>query len=151
MNYKSISLAVLALLAIVSCKKESQVHSHETVIEQVAPVEPKVIDPNAKYSAMEFSNLEYNFGDISEDNIVETVFKFKNTGEVDLLISNAKGSCGCTVPEYPKEPIVPGGSGEIKVSFNPKGRHGTQFKTVTLTTNTPKGLEIVHIKANVVN
>lgn len=156
MNYRSIFLAVLATLALTSCKKESQEQKiQDTSIEQSnasnAPEKPKVVDPNAKFGTMEFAILEHNFGDISEDNIVETVFKFTNTGEADLVISNAKGSCGCTVPEYPKEPIVPGGTGEIKVSFNPKGRNGSQFKTVTLTTNTQKGIEIVHIKANVVN
>ena len=81
---------------------------------------------------------------------METVFSFTNTGEADLVISNAKGSCGCTVPEYPKQPIAPGEKAYIKVSFSPKGKNGMQNKTVTLTTNTAKGMEMLTVKANIV-
>ena len=156
MNYKSITLALFATLALSSCKKEVEVTIPETANEQpVTPTTleetPKVVDLNAKYATMEFPNLEFDFGNITQEAPVHTVFKFTNTGEADLVISNAKGSCGCTVPEYPKEPIAPGATGEIKVSFNPKGRAGSQFKTVTLTTNTQKGTENLNIKANVAN
>ena len=154
MNYKSISLAVLATLALVSCKKEVDVTTNETVTEQtVTPtttIEPKVVDPNAKYGKMEFASAEHDFGKINGDDKVETVFTFTNTGDTDLLISDAKGSCGCTVPDYPKQPIAPGAKGEIKVSFSPKGKNGMQNKTVTLFTNTPAGFEKLTVKADIV-
>ena len=157
MNYKSITLAVLATLVFASCKKE--VRGTVTVSEPIAtpaPVEepqtsePKEIDPNAKYPKMEFATLEHDFGTIKGEDKVETVFTFTNTGDTDLVISKAVGSCGCTVPEYPKEPIAPGKKGDIKVSFSPKGKNGMQNKTVTLTTNTATSIEKLTIKANIV-
>lgn len=148
------SLAILATLAIVSCKKDIESNVQETATEQsVTPAtaaEPKVIDPNAKYGKMEFASLEHDFGQINGDDKVETVFTFTNTGEADIVISNAKGSCGCTVPDYPKEPIAPGQKADIKVSFSPKGKNGMQNKTVTLTTNTEAGIETLRVKANIV-
>ena len=65
-----------------------------------------------------------------------TIFTFKNTGNEPLIISNAKAGCGCTVPQWPKEPIAPGESGTIAVKFNSKGKPGKQTKRVTLTMNT---------------
>ncbi|WP_196893366.1 DUF1573 domain-containing protein [Aureivirga marina] len=96
-----------------------------------------------------FETTEHDFGDINEGDIVETVFKFKNTGKSDLIISNAKGSCGCTVPNWTKTPIKPGEEGTIGVKFNSNGKPNRQTKTVTLTTNTAKGREQIKIKANV--
>lgn len=153
MNYKSLSLALIATLALVSCKKEIEVKKEfqgkETVTEQPLAT-PVTVDPNGKFAKMDFSSLEHDFGTINGDDRVETVFTFTNSGDTDLVISKAHGSCGCTVPEYPKEPIAPGEKGEIKVSFSPKGKNGMQNKTVTLTTNTKTGSEVLNIKANIV-
>lgn len=77
---------------------------------------------------------------------VQTSFNFKNTGKVPLVITNATSSCGCTVPEYPKEAIAPGESGAIKVVYNGSGKDAIS-KTVTLTTNTEQGTELLTIKA----
>ena len=66
---------------------------------------------------------------------VQHAFTFTNTGSEPLIISNAKGSCGCTVPVWPREPVAPGESGVIDVKFNSKGKKGKQSKKVTLTTN----------------
>jgi hypothetical protein len=79
-----------------------------------------------------------------------TTFKFKNTGDKPLIISNAQGSCGCTVPDYPKEPVAPGASAEIKVKFNSKGKKGQETKFVTLTANTDPAETRLTIKANVI-
>ena len=91
----------------------------------------------------------HDFGTIAEGDVVETEFIVTNTGASDLLIVDAKGSCGCTVPEPPKDPIKPGESAPIKVSFDSKGKPGNQEKTVTLTTNTENGREMFKIKATV--
>jgi len=99
--------------------------------------------------AISFSKTEHDFGQINEGDIVETVFSFKNTGKSELIIINAVGSCGCTVPQWPKEPILPGEAGEINVKFNSNGKPNNQRKTITLTTNTAKGKEQVVIKAQV--
>ena len=104
---------------------------------------------NEGAAAITFSKTEHDFGVMNEGDIVETTFSFKNTGNSELIITKATGSCGCTVPEWPKEPILAGGTGEIKVKFNSAGKPNNQRKTVTLTTNTAKGQDIVVIKAQV--
>ena len=96
-----------------------------------------------------FERSEHDFGTINEGDIVETTFNFKNTGKNELIIYSAKASCGCTVPEYPKEPILPGNSGTILVKFNSAGKPNQQMKEITLTTNTLNGVEKVFIKAQV--
>ena len=98
--------------------------------------------------AMSFEALEYNYGTIKQGQVVNHDFKFKNAGKEPILITNAQGSCGCTVPEYPKEAIKPGGTGVIKVTFNSSGKSGMQDKTVTLTYNDNK-TAVLHIKGNV--
>ena len=85
---------------------------------------------------IEFEEEVFDFGDIMEGDVIEHVFKFKNVGKNPLIISHAQGSCGCTVPEWPHEPIAPGGASEIKVKFNSKGKQGEQDKTVTISANT---------------
>lgn len=100
-------------------------------------------------AAITFSKHEHDFGTIPEGEKVETFFTFENTGKSELIITNAYATCGCTVPEWPKEPIAPGETGKIAVAFNSAGRPGKNSKTVTLTTNTAKGKETVVIKANV--
>lgn len=102
-----------------------------------------------KLPKIEFDKIEHNFGTINEGDVVETEFIVKNIGESDLIIADAKGSCGCTVPNPPKEPIAPGSSAPIKVSFNSSGKPGNQSKTVTLTTNTENGRETFTIRAEV--
>ena len=87
-------------------------------------------------TGIEYESDKFNFGVVDEGEIVKHIFKFKNTGKEPLIISNAKGSCGCTVPTWPKEPVPPGGMGEIKVEFNSKGKPGPQSKRVTVTANT---------------
>jgi len=96
-----------------------------------------------------FEEKEYDFGTITEGEIVEHNFNFTNTGNAPLVIINAKGSCGCTVSKWPKEPIAPGASGSFLVSFNSKGKPNLQNKQVTITANTEKGKEILKIRAQV--
>lgn len=91
---------------------------------------------NLPPTAIQYDNDKFNFGVVDEGEVVKHVFKFKNTGSEPLVISNAKGSCGCTVPTWPKEAVPPGGTGEIKVEFNSKGKPGQQSKKVTVVANT---------------
>lgn len=107
-------------------------------------------DANNNLPVLTFDKKEHDFGVINEGDVVETAFAFTNTGNSDLTILDARGSCGCTVPEYPKDtPIAPGESREIKVKFDSANKPGNQTKTVTLTTNTEKGREILRIKTMV--
>ncbi len=100
-------------------------------------------------TSVQFPETEFAFGKINEGDKVEHIFKFKNTGSKDLIIANAWGSCGCTVPEYPKEPIKPGAEGEVKVTFNSTGKKGEQHKSVTLQMNTIKHNEEVFLSGEV--
>jgi hypothetical protein len=79
-------------------------------------------------------NMTVDFGEVSYKGDGVRDFHFKNTGNEPLMITNAKGSCGCTVPEWPKEPIRPGQSGVIKIKYD-TSRSGPIAKTVTVTTN----------------
>ncbi len=96
-----------------------------------------------------FDKKEYNFGTVNEGDIVETTYLVTNSGKTDLVITNAKASCGCTLPVWPKEPIKPGKTGEIKVKFNTSGKPNRQQKTITLTTNTESGREVLILKGSV--
>ncbi|MCG9910462.1 MAG: DUF1573 domain-containing protein [Flavobacteriales bacterium] len=91
-----------------------------------------------------------DYGDVEFSGNGERVWKFKNTGKEPLMITNAKGSCGCTVPTYPKEAIMPGKTGEITIKYDTK-RPGPIAKTVTITTNEPEGsnTHVIKVKGNV--
>lgn len=96
-----------------------------------------------------FDKEEYDFGTVKEGEVVETTFIVTNTGKSDLVITNAQASCGCTVPNWTDKPIPPGETGEVKVSFNTSGKPNKQSKSITLTTNTEKGREILKISGMV--
>ena len=95
----------------------------------------KASEGRAKTS-LKFDKMEHDFGTIKQGDVVECVFKISNTGNEPLIIEEAHGSCGCTVPDYPKEPIPAGQTRDIKVKFNSAGKKDKQQKTVTLTANT---------------
>ena len=98
---------------------------------------------------VEILEPEYDFGDINQGDKATHDYIVKNIGNSDLLISSAKGSCGCTVPKWPKEPIRPGDEAVIKVTFDSKGKTGKQSKRVTLMTNAIPNVKILTIKGNV--
>jgi hypothetical protein len=100
-------------------------------------------------ASISLDKKEYDFGTVAEGEVVETVFNVTNSGKIDLVITNAKGSCGCTVPVWPKAPIKPGETGEVAVKFNTSGKPNRQIKTVTLTTNTASGREVLTLRGSV--
>ncbi len=97
---------------------------------------------------MEFDATEVDYGTIEQNADPLRVFNFKNNGDQPLVIKHAKGSCGCTVPTYPKEPIMPGETGVIEVRYDTK-RIGPFTKSVTLTTNEAAGRRVLKIKGKV--
>jgi len=106
------------------------------------------IDISKGAPVIKFDKLVYDFGTVTDGDVVETVFTLTNTGKSALVITDAKTTCGCTVPSWPKNtPIAPGDTAEIKVKFNTSGKGGgRQSKDVTLFTNTAVGREIIKIK-----
>lgn len=140
-----LSLIVMGLFTV-SCKNNAAIKVKKENVDIAAERDAKIKIGGAKIS---FDKTEHDFGTINEGDVVETVFSFTNTGKSELIISSAKGSCGCTVPEWPKEPILPGQKGEIKVKFNSDRKPNKQQKQVTLATNSNEGKEILIIKAQV--
>lgn len=96
-------------------------------------------------AVMTFTEEVYEFGTIQSGDKVSHVFKFTNTGTAPLVIKGAKSTCGCTVPRFPKEAVLPGQSAEISVVFNSKGKSGRQRKPINITANTTPVLTTVYI------
>jgi hypothetical protein len=145
MKYQSFILAGILLLS--ACNQSAKTEENNTTqkeeqaADQVAtnntrPVSNTANNANRETAAIKFEELEYDFGTIKEGVKAKHTFKFKNTGTVPLIIQNASASCGCTVPDWPKQPIPVGETGEIKVEFDSSGKSGTIAKTVTIVANT---------------
>ena len=113
------------------------------------PVPNPVQVPTGPTTSVSYAEEAYDFGNVKQDTENEHIFKFTNTGTEPMIISNAKGSCGCTVPQYPTEPIAPGETGEIIVVYKPGKQKGNQTKTVTVTANTTPAQIRLQISANV--
>ena len=122
----------------------------EPLSSQVTPsVSQNTTNPNGKVTTVKFEELSYDWGTLEEGKSMTHIFKFKNTGKEDFIISDARGSCGCTVPEWPKEPIKPGQNSDIKVVFNSAGKSGQVNKTVTITANSDPSPITLVIKGTV--
>ncbi len=100
-------------------------------------------------TTIEFPETNYDFGNITAGEKVTHVFKFKNTGDVPLEVTQAMPSCGCTIPEWTEDPIEPGEEGKIEVMFNSEGRSGMQHKSITVVANTKPATHILTFTANV--
>jgi len=114
---------------------------------------PLTANQSAKTVAVpvvEMKETSFDFGEMQQGESVTHDFVLKNTGEADLIISAAKGSCGCTVPQWPKAPISQGEEATIKVTFNSAGKSGKQNKTVTLVTNAIPNTKVLTINGNVI-
>lgn len=112
--------------------------------------EANVVQPNdGPKTSLKFAEMSHDFGNIEQNTTNKKTFTFTNTGENPLIISNAKGSCGCTVPQYPREPIAPGETGEILVEYRPGTQKNKQTKTVTITANTEPATTVLRITADV--
>ena len=140
---KSILLvAILSAFAFTSCKDNA---AEKVNLDNVAEAADR--DATAgNFPKMEFANTVHDFGNIVGGTPQEHKFTFKNTGNAPLVIVDAKSTCGCTVPEFTKEPVAPGATGELLVKFNGSGKNQVS-KTVTITANTAAGKELVTIKA----
>lgn len=141
-------LAAVSMIVFTSCKDDKA--ADKVKAENVEKAEKR--DAKAEgFAVMTFEDKSYDFGTINEGEVVTHTFDFTNTGEVPLVITNAKGSCGCTVPEWPEgESIAPGETSKITVSFNSRGRKNNQNKSVTITANTKTGTERLTIHANII-
>ncbi|MBX2929810.1 MAG: DUF1573 domain-containing protein [Saprospiraceae bacterium] len=155
---------VLAAGVFVSCQnanKDVRQEARQSIegTSAVQPQSPNPMDPGATADAnpiptgptteIAFTETEFDFGTVKDGEKVSHTYKFKNTGKEPLVISNAQGSCGCTVPKWPRDPIAPGKSGEIVVEFDSKGKAGDRNQKVTLTANTNPPQTFLTLKGKV--
>jgi hypothetical protein len=103
----------------------------------------------ASVAVITFKEKSIDFGDITQGEVVSHTFELTNTGKSPLIISNVAATCGCTVPSWPKEPIVPGNSAEIKVVFRSAGKMGKQNSVVRVYSNASEPIEKVSLVSNV--
>lgn len=111
------------------------------------PPAPPKANPNA--GKFKFTEETHDFGEIPEGPVAEYDFEFKNVGKEPIVIQEAHGSCGCTVPKWPQEPILPGKKGVIHVAYNSAGRPGPINKDVTINSNAQQSPLVLHIKGTV--
>lgn len=114
-------------------KSQGQISNADIIRNPVTANEPQDTVNVAKIA---FEETTFDFGEVEEGAVVTHTYAFTNTGKVPLLISNARSTCGCTVPSWPKEPIPPGEDGTIEVRFNTKNKKNKQSKPITITANT---------------
>lgn len=105
--------------------------------------------PASSNAEMAFEKESHDFGDINQGDAVKHTFKFTNTGTDALVISDIKTTCGCTTPQWTRDPVMPGERGEIVVQFNSSGKIGKQHKVVTIITNAKEPVKRVSIDANI--
>jgi len=119
----------------------------ETVLSVVLVLAVLAVNAQAK---IEFKATEFNFGSINEEGgVASSSFTFTNIGDAPLIINNVTASCGCTTPTWPKEPIAPGKTGEIKIGYNPKNRPGPFRKSVSVYSNTQPAISVLVITGDV--
>ncbi len=131
-----LSLAVMAL-ALYSCQKPG-------VKPKEAELDAAVLKDTTEIEFLD--STTFYFDTIMQGEKVEHTFRIKNLGPKNFLIGNAFGSCGCTVPKYPKEPVPVGGIAEIFVTFNSEGKKGEMSKSVRIHCNTKNHDEMVWLK-----
>lgn len=102
--------------------------------------------PTGPITKMTFDEQRFDFGTVTEGEKVAHTFSFTNTGDEPLILSNARGSCGCTVPKWPREPIAPGESADIVVEFNTQNKAGNRSQKVTITANTNPAESFIYLE-----
>jgi hypothetical protein len=140
-------LILVLSVALISCQEEEKKITTDLINNPISASEDA---GETKMPKMVFEEEVFDFGKITQGEKVNYSYKFKNTGDANLIITSAKGSCGCTVPQWPKEPIPPGGEGKIDVVFDSNGKSGTQHKQVTVVANTVPATNVVAIKGEII-
>ena len=169
---ENLTIGLLVLIAITSIANTVMLMGNDGVSYETTPVNTPIVSnaaasqpemntqqqqmqqtqaqqPTGPTTKVQFAEMSHDFGNIQQNSKHTKIFTFTNTGEHPMIISDAKGSCGCTVPNYPRHPIQPGETGEIEVVYEPGQQVNQQTKTVTITANTEPATTVLQIKANV--
>ncbi len=160
-RFQTLALSALALVLVMGCQnanKDIREAARQNVTTTVQPPQaPSVQDapaanvPAGPTTTVSFEETTFDFGTINEGEKVQHTYKFTNTGNEPLILSDAKGSCGCTVPSWPREPIAPGETNEITVEFNSKNKSGKKNQKVTITANTNPPQSFIYLTGTVNN
>jgi hypothetical protein len=141
-------IVIIALvISLFSCENKNSNEISSDIVNNSESADGKT---NSNLAEIKFEEDIFDFGKITQGEIVSHAFVFKNTGKSNLIISGASGSCGCTVPEWPKEPIKSGEENKINVVFNSEGKSGLQEKTITIVTNCEPATRILKIKTEII-
>ena len=140
---KHLFTAALILLSFLSCQERRKSILAD---DQAQKIEIALKDS----TEVEIIDSVYNFGKVADGAVVEYNFRFKNIGTKSLVITNASASCGCTIPEKPEKPILPGEIGYIKVAFDSKGKIGMNNKSITVNSNAKPEFPVLFITGEVV-
>lgn len=146
MNFRIYSIFLLSVV-LFSCNNDENKGIDASSVSNTASANGKT---NSSLPEIKFDEEVFDFGKITQGEVVSHDFKFKNIGNSNLIISGASGSCGCTVPKWPKEPILTNGEGKMNVVFSSEGKKGIQEKTITIVTNCEPSTRIIRIKADVI-
>lgn len=141
-----IFITILAIFMFASCQNNNDKEISTDIVNNPATA-GKI--KNNKLPEITFKQKTFDFGAIEEGEKVSHVFKFKNTGNADLVITKVEASCGCTVAKYSKKPVAPGEEGMIEVIFDTSGRQGMQHKTVTILANTQPNVTKLEFTAEI--
>lgn len=142
---------VIVVVFVNGCKNGNK--SQEEQISTDIVNNPNTAEGNIDLASLpkfQFTEEEHDFGRIIQGEKVSWSFRFKNVGKSDMVISSVKGSCGCTVADFPKKPIRPGEENQITVSFDSEGKRGMQNKTLTVAANTQPNIKVLTIKAEII-
>lgn len=150
LNTKLLIIIASTALALTACNEAKQQQNDDLstdIVKNTSSAKPST--NKEALPLIEFEKEIHDFGRIREGEKVAYSFKFKNTGKSDLIITDARGSCGCTVPNYPTNPIKPGESALIDISFDSSGKSGKQNKTITVLTNCEPSTKVLTIVGEV--
>ena len=146
LNIKQLFLFLALVLCVLPACKEKK----DGKLSPDLVTSPKSATENSdKQAIITFEKTEHEFGTLLQGEVVSYSFHFTNTGNVPLIISEVGSSCGCTVGDYPHEPIAPGKTGDIKVTYDSSGHHGFQSRTLTVMSNTIPAKTTLRIKGTV--
>jgi hypothetical protein len=148
MNFLEKAIIFLLIVSFASCNRQGKQEISADVVGNPASASGK--PGEAKVAAMQFSSDMHDFGKVYEGETVSYAFKFKNSGNADLVIAKVSASCGCTATDYPEDAVKPGEEKSINVTFKTEGKRGFQQKTITVMANTVPNTRVLTVKAQVV-
>lgn len=145
-----VTLLCLSVSAVVATAQDNKTAAPApAAAAQQAPPPAKEKKKKSKVGKFKFEEETHDFGEVPEGPLAEYDFEFKNVGKEPIVIQEAHGSCGCTVPKWPSEPILPGKKGKIHVAYSSQGRPGPINKDVTINSNAEQSPMVLHIRGNV--